>query len=71
MASLVIMGKGESSGTYIGRYYVLTVFSLIAAHQNTTWMTFGTIPDESYDAFGFSDDVVTILAGNIIVALIL
>ncbi len=71
------MGKGEGkgkgeSGSWIGRYYVLIVFSLISVHQNTTGITFGTIPGESYDAFGFSDDVVTILAGQYyIVALIL
>lgn len=53
-----------SARSYISRYYVLTVFSLLAAHQNTTWMTFGTIPQESYDSFGLSDDGITLLAGK-------
>lgn len=57
---------GNSFSTYVARYYVLIVFCLLAAQQNTTWMTFGTIPNESYDAFGLSDDAVTVLAGMII-----
>ena len=60
---------GMSTRSYLGRYYVLTVFSLLAAQQNTTWMTFGTIPDESYNAFGLSDDGITVLAGKIIALL--
>lgn len=54
----------NSFTTYVARYYVLMVFCLLAAQQNTTWMTFGTIPDESYRAFGLTDDAVTVLAGR-------
>lgn len=56
--------SADSFTTYVARYYVLTVFSLLAAHQNTTWMTFGTIPNESKAAFGLSDDSITLLAGE-------
>ena len=49
--------------TYFGRFYVLAVFSFMAAHQNTTWITFGTIPQESFDYFGLTDDDITLIAG--------
>ncbi|KAL5506177.1 hypothetical protein EMCRGX_G007765 [Ephydatia muelleri] len=33
-----------------------------ALKQNIAWMTFGTIPDESYEHFGLSDNEITLLA---------
>ena len=50
--------------TYFGRFYVLIVFSLLAAHQATTWITFGTIPQESFDYFGLTDEEITLIAGE-------
>ena len=58
--------KSTPITSYLSRYYVLIAFSLIAAHQNTVWMTFGTIPQESYDAFQLTDDEITLLAGKIL-----
>ena len=49
---------------YPGRFYVLAVLALLAIQQNVAWMTFGTIPDESYKHFGLSDDDITLLAGR-------
>ena len=49
---------------YPGRFYVLMVLSFLALHQNVAWMTFGTIPNESYQHFGLTDDDVTIIAGK-------
>ena len=41
----------------------MTVLALLALHQNVVWMTFGTIPNESYQRFGLTDDDVTLIAG--------
>ena len=49
---------------YPGRFYVLIAFALLALQQNLAWMTFGTIPDESYKHFGLSDNEITLLAGQ-------
>ena len=49
---------------YFGRYYVLMVLAFLALQQNLAWMTFGTIPNESYEHFGLSDDEITILSGE-------
>lgn len=49
---------------YPGRFYVLMVLAFLALHQNVAWMTFGTIPNESYQHFGLTDDEVTIIAGK-------
>ena len=49
---------------YPGRFYVLAVLALLAIQQNIAWMTFGTIPDESYEHFGLSDNEITLLAGR-------
>ena len=49
---------------YPGRFYVLMVLAFLALHQNVAWMTFGTIPNESYKHFGLTDDEVTIIAGR-------
>ena len=46
-----------------GRVYVLTAFSLFALVQSLGWLTFGTIPDESYKEFGLTDDDITLIAG--------
>ena len=49
---------------YPGRFYVLMVLAFLALHQNVAWMTFGTIPNESYQHFGLTDDDVTLIAGK-------
>ncbi len=49
---------------YPGRFYVLMVLVFLALQQNVAWMTFGTIPNESYQHFGLTDDDVTIIAGK-------
>ena len=46
-----------------GRFYVLVVFSLFALVQSLGWLTFGTIPDESYTELGLTDDDITLIAG--------
>ena len=40
------------------------VLAFLALQQNLAWMTFGTIPNESYEHFGLSDDEITILSGE-------
>ena len=49
--------------TYLGRFYILAVAAFLGLHQNTTWITFSTIPQQAKDEFGLSDDQITILAG--------
>ena len=49
--------------TYLGRFYILAVAAFLALHQNTTWITFSTIPQQAKDEFDLSDDQITILAG--------
>ena len=46
-----------------GRFYVLVVFSLFALVQSLGWLTFGTIPNESYTELGLTDDDITLIAG--------
>ena len=48
---------------YPGRFYVLIAFALLAGQQALAWMTFGTIPNESFAHFGLTDDEVTLLSG--------
>lgn len=52
---------------YPGRFYVLIAFALLAGQQALSWMTFGTIPNESYQHFGLTDDEVTLLSGKILI----
>ena len=49
---------------YPGRFYVLMVLTFLALHQNIAWMTFGTIPTESFKHFGLTDDDIAIIAGK-------
>ena len=49
---------------YPGRYYVLVALALLAGQQALSWMTFGTIPNESYVHFGLTDVEVTLLSGT-------
>jgi hypothetical protein len=49
---------------YPGRFYVLIAFALLAGQQALSWMTFGTIPNESYKHFGLTDDAITLLSGT-------
>ena len=51
---------------YPGRFYVLIAFALVAGHQSLSWMTFGTIPNETYKHFGLTDDEVTLLSGKLV-----
>ena len=55
---------------YPGRFYVLIAFALLAGQQALSWMTFGTIPNESYHHFGLTDDDITLLSGAKFVAII-
>ena len=61
---LLPKSSNEAFKVYPGRFYVLAVLALLAIQQNVAWMTFGTIPDESYEHFGLSDNVITLLAGR-------
>ena len=53
----------ESYKTYPGRFYVLVVFTLLVLLQSFAWMTFGTIPNESFKHFGLTDDDIALIAG--------
>ena len=54
---------GDQYKAHPGRFYVLTVFSLFALVQSLGWLTFGTIPDESYKELGLTDIDITLIAG--------
>ena len=62
--SLTAGGSTSSYKVYPGRFYVLTVFTLLVLLQSFAWMTFGTIPVESDLYFGLNDDDVTLIAGK-------
>ena len=49
---------------YLGRFYVLMVLSFVAIQQNVAWLTFGTIPNESFTHFKLSNEEITLLAGK-------
>ena len=53
----------DSYKVYPGRFYVLAVFTLVVLLQSFAWMTFGTIPDESFKHFGLTDDDIALIAG--------
>ena len=54
---------GDQYRAHPGRFYVLIAFSLFALVQSLGWLTFGTIPDESYEELGLTDSDVTLIAG--------
>ena len=56
-------GSIQQCQQHPGRFYVLVVFSLFALVQSLGWLTFGTIPNESYIELGLADDDVTLIAG--------
>lgn len=56
--------SGDSYKVYPGRFYVLIVFTLVVLLQSFAWMTFGTIPDESFKHFGLTDDDIALIAGR-------
>ena len=58
------LDESQKCRVYPGRFYVLMVLAFLALHQNIAWMTFGTIPNESYQHFGLTDDDVTLIAGK-------
>ena len=49
---------------YPSRFYILTVFAIFSMIQSLAWLTFGTIPNESHQYFGLTDDDITLLAGR-------
>ena len=51
---------------YPERFYILAVFAIFCMVQGVAWLTFGTIPTESRQYFGLTDDDVTLLAGSYI-----
>ena len=53
----------DSYTVYPGRFYVLAVFTLVVLLQSFAWMTFGTIPTESFKHFGLTDDDIALIAG--------
>ncbi|XP_019853138.1 PREDICTED: disrupted in renal carcinoma protein 2 homolog isoform X2 [Amphimedon queenslandica] len=53
--------RKENYKTYFGRYYVLTAISLLSAHQNVSWATFGSIAIEAWQAYGLTAIEVTLL----------
>ena len=55
----------QACRVYPGRFYVLMVLTFLALHQNVAWMTFGTIPNESFQHFGLTDDDVAVIAGRL------
>ena len=55
--------KEDRYKVYPGRFYVLAVFAILTLVQSFGWLTFGTIPRESYQYFGLTDNDITILAG--------
>ena len=59
-----VLDERQKCRVYPGRFYVLMVLAFLALHQNVAWMTFGTIPNESYQHFGLTDDDVTLIAGK-------
>lgn len=63
-SNLPTAGGGDPYRVYPGRFYVLLVFTLMALLQSFAWMTFGTIPNESYKHFGLTDDDITLIAGQ-------
>lgn len=55
--------KSTEHRTYMRRYYVLIVLSLLAAHQNIAWATFSPIASEAKDDYGLTDAEITLLPG--------
>ena len=62
-SSIQHSAPGDQYKAHPGRLYVLTVFSLFALVQSLGWLTFGTIPDESYEELGLTDNDITLIAG--------
>lgn len=52
--------------TYAGRYYVLTVLSLLSALQNIAWITFSPIVHEAKEWYGLTDIEITLMPGEFI-----
>ena len=52
--------------TYKGRYYVLTVLSLLCALQNIGGFTFSPIAAEAKERYGLTDIDLTILPSELI-----
>ena len=57
--------SGNQYKAYFGRYYVLVVLSLLAAHQNLTWATFSPIADEAKRYYALTDDDLALLPGRV------
>ncbi|KAK7495693.1 hypothetical protein BaRGS_00013140 [Batillaria attramentaria] len=54
--------KAEEYKVYTHRWYILILFSLIAATQSGVWNTFGPISATSEDAFGWHDSTIALLS---------
>ena len=57
-------GEQQEHKTYKGRYYVLTVVSLMAALQSVGWFTFSPIAAEAKQWYGLTDIELTLLPGE-------
>ena len=51
----------ESCSVYKRRWYILTIFSLIAGVQAAAWNTWGPITGSAEDVFGWSDGTIALL----------
>ena len=49
---------------YLGRYYILLVFSLFVIQQTMAWMTFAMVPVESYQTFRLSSEQIILMEGE-------
>ena len=47
---------------YKRRWYILVMYSLVAATQGGVWNTFGPIASTAEDAFGWSDATIALLS---------
>ena len=54
----------EEHRTYVGRYYVLAVLSLLCALQNVGWFTFSPIAAEAKESYGLTDLELLLLPGE-------
>jgi len=66
-ASVPKQESQESSGapelkSYLTRWYILFIFSLLACHQCLVWNTFGPIDEMANAAYGWQDSTVAMFA---------
>lgn len=51
----------DSCSVYKRRWYILTIFSLIAGVQAAAWNTWGPITGSAEDVFGWNDGTIALL----------